>query len=71
MWGLISVNLAIINLIPIPGLDGWHIVVACYEGISRRKINSKVRKIVEYIGLGFLFLLIGVIFIKDIVMLFV
>ncbi len=31
-WGLISVNLAIFNLLPFPGLDGWQLLVTCVEG---------------------------------------
>ena len=31
-WGLISVNLAIFNLLPFPGLDGWALLVTCVEG---------------------------------------
>ncbi len=47
-WGIISVNLALFNLIPIPGLDGWQILVTCIEGavnaIKRRVYLSKVKK---------------------------
>lgn len=71
MWGLISVNLAILNLIPIPGLDGWHIVVSIYEGISKRKMNPKIKRVVETIGIVFLFALMAVVLIKDIVGLFI
>ncbi len=70
-WGLISVNLAIFNLIPIPGLDGWQIVVAAIEGISKKKVPSKAKKIVTIIGFGLLFLLMFVLLIKDIVMMFI
>ena len=41
MWGLISVNLAIFNLLPFPGLDGWQLLVTAVEGatnsVKRRK----------------------------------
>ena len=37
-WGFISVNLAIFNLLPFPGLDGWQLLVLIVEGISRKKI---------------------------------
>lgn len=69
-WGLISVNLAIFNLLPIPGLDGWQILVAVIEGAFRKKIPSKVKSIVSMIGLGLLFLLMAILIIKDIIGLF-
>lgn len=56
-WGLISVNLAIFNLLPFPGLDGWQILVTCVEGITKKKIPSKAKTIASYIGLGLLFAL--------------
>ena len=56
-WGLISVNLAIFNLLPFPGLDGWQLLVTAVEGISKKKIPNKVKNIVSFIGLGLLFLL--------------
>ena len=56
-WGLISVNLAIFNLLPFPGLDGWQILVTTVEGITRKKIPNKVKSIVSFVGLALLFLL--------------
>ncbi|MDD4531990.1 MAG: M50 family metallopeptidase [Bacilli bacterium] len=43
LWGMISVNLAIFNLLPFPGLDGWQILVTIIEGIAFRikKIKNK------------------------------
>ncbi len=38
----LNVNLAIINLLPLPVLDGGHILFALYEGVTRRKVPSKV-----------------------------
>lgn len=65
-WGLISVNLAVFNLIPIPGLDGWQIIVAAVEGTTKKKIPNKVKTIVTYIGLGLLFGLMILLLVKDI-----
>ncbi len=70
IWGVISVNLAIINLLPFPGLDGWHLLVVLIEGISRKKVPNKVKNIVSTIGLILLFGLMIVILLKDIVGLF-
>lgn len=71
MWGLISVNLAIFNLIPIPGLDGWQILVAVIEGISQRKLNAKFKKWASIIGLSLVFGLIIAILVMDVVRLFI
>ena len=38
----ININLAILNLLPLPVLDGGHIIFSLYEGISRKKIPTKV-----------------------------
>ena len=65
-WGFISVNLAIFNLLPFPGLDGWQLLVLIVEGISRKKIPEKVKNIVSLIGIGLLLLLMAVIVIKDV-----
>lgn len=66
IWGALSVNLAIVNLLPFPGLDGWQILVLIIEGITRKKIPDKAKRIVSYIGLGLLFTLMAVLVIKDI-----
>ena len=44
LWftGLLNVNLAIINLLPIPVLDGGHIVFALWEWVTRRPISARV-----------------------------
>ena len=69
-WGIISVNLAIFNLLPFPGLDGWQLLVLAIEGITRKKIPDKVKVIVSYIGLALLFGLMIVLLIKDVIGLF-
>lgn len=70
IWGLISVNLAIMNLLPFPGLDGWHLLVCAIEGISRKKINNKIKSRVSTVGMLLLFGLMFAIIILDIVRLF-
>lgn len=67
IWGLISVNLAIVNLIPFPGLDGWQLLVTAVEGISRKKIPEKAKNIVSFIGIALLFVLMAAIVVKDII----
>ena len=50
---VISLNLGIVNLLPIPVLDGGHIVFALYEMITKRRLSSKAmeKMIVPFIGL--------------------
>ena len=38
----ININLAVLNLLPLPVLDGGHICFALWEGITRRKVHPKV-----------------------------
>ena len=44
-WGIISVNLALFNLLPFPGLDGWQILVEIIEGIVNGfyKLHKKIK----------------------------
>ena len=70
LWGAISVNLAIFNLLPFPGLDGWHLLVVIVEGITKKEIPEKVKNIVSTIGLILLFGLMIFIMGRDIIRLF-
>ena len=47
--GLLSVNLGIVNLLPIPALDGGRLVFLGYETITRRKPNQKVENALHYV----------------------
>ena len=70
VWALVSVNLAIFNLLPFPGLDGWQFVVTIIEGITKKEIPSKFKTIMTYIGFGLLLTLFVVVTFKDIFALF-
>lgn len=70
LWGLISINLAIMNFLPIPGLDGWHFLVLIFEGITKKKMPEKAKNIASMIGLALLFGLMIIVTIKDIIGLF-
>ena len=67
LWGALSVNLAIVNLLPFPGLDGWQLLVLAIESIFRKKIPNKVKTIVSIVGLALLFTFMIVIVVKDII----
>lgn len=47
---LLSITLAIMNLLPIPVLDGGHLVFLIYEGITRREPSLKVRMVLQQVG---------------------
>jgi regulator of sigma E protease len=66
IWGLISVNLAVFNLLPFPGLDGWHLLVITIEGIFKKEIPSQLKNVVSVIGFFFLMSLMVFLLIKDI-----
>lgn len=65
-WGMISVNLAIVNLLPIPGLDGFQTLIIIIEAIIRREVPKKVKNILSIVGISLLMLLMGVIVVLDI-----
>ena len=49
--GFISIMLGLINLLPIPALDGSYMLIFLFEMITRKKLNYKVVQIVQYVGL--------------------
>ena len=57
---LLAIVLAFMNIIPIPGLDGGHIVITLWEMITRRPVNDKVLNVIQNIGLVLLLLLLVV-----------
>ncbi len=63
---LISVNLGLINLLPIPVLDGGHLFFFFVEAVRRRPLSLRVREIASLIGMGFLVLLMLVAFKNDV-----
>jgi regulator of sigma E protease len=48
--GFISVTLGLMNLLPIPVLDGGHIVFAALEGVTRRRLSLRVREAANWVG---------------------
>ncbi len=50
----LSVTLAIMNMLPIPALDGGHFMFLVYEGITRREPSPKVRMALQQLGFIFL-----------------
>jgi regulator of sigma E protease len=66
VMGDLSLSLAIMNLLPIPALDGGRVVILLIESIIRRDLNERIKTLI--INGSFIFLMILVIFImiKDV-----
>ncbi|TMA34902.1 MAG: RIP metalloprotease RseP [Deltaproteobacteria bacterium] len=62
---LISINLGILNLLPIPVLDGGQAVIYAVEGVQRAPLSLRTREIVQQLGLTVLLLLMGLAFWND------
>jgi regulator of sigma E protease len=65
MMMLISINLGILNLLPIPILDGGQAVIYSIEGIKRSPLSLRAREIASSVGFAMLVLLMGRAFWND------
>jgi regulator of sigma E protease len=63
---LLSINLAILNFLPIPVLDGGHLVFFFIELVTGKPVNIKVREIAQQAGIFILILLMVFVFYNDI-----
>ena len=54
---LLSINLGLINLFPIPLLDGGHVIIYLLEIVTRRELNAKIKEYLLKVGLGFILFL--------------
>ncbi len=70
MFGMITVNLGIFNLLPFPALDGGSIIFALYELVTRKKVKSEVVGYASMIGFALLMLLAVFVTAGDIMALF-
>lgn len=64
---IISIMLAVMNILPIPGLDGGHVMILLYEAVTGREPGERVMVWLEYVGLFFLISLMLLAFGNDIV----
>ena len=69
--GLVSANLGVMNLLPIPALDGGRLVFLVIEAIRGKRINSEKEGMVHFIGLMCLFALMAVVMLNDVRKLFI
>ena len=70
LMAFLSVNLALINILPIPGLDGGHVVIALVEGLIRRELPLKIKLSIQKVGIFLLMILFFTIMVNDIQRLF-
>jgi regulator of sigma E protease len=70
LTGVLSLVLAFMNLLPIPALDGGHVMFLTYEIVSRRKPSDKFLETAQKVGMVFLLALMVFIFANDIIKLF-
>ena len=67
---LISINLAILNFLPIPVLDGGHLLFFFIEAVTGRPVSIKIREIAQQAGIFVLILLMIYVFYNDIARVF-
>ena len=67
---LLSINLAFLNIMPIPGLDGGHILIHLIEGIIRKPISLKTRMMIQQAGMIFLLIIMVTVISNDFIRLF-
>jgi len=70
LMALISVNLAFINILPIPGLDGGHIALILIEVLMGRKLSVKARIRIQSVGMFILLSLMVFLLLNDIIRVF-
>jgi regulator of sigma E protease len=63
--GFLSINLAVLNFLPIPVLDGGHMVFLIWEGVTRRRPSEKVMIMATYCGLIFVLGLMALVIYLD------
>jgi regulator of sigma E protease len=61
-----SVNLGLVNLLPIPVLDGGHLVLFLLEAVRRKPVSVRTRGIVSLVGMAMLMALMAIAFKNDV-----
>ena len=70
LWVIISVNLGVMNLLPLPALDGGRLVFLFWEAVTRKPVNKNIESYINAAGLLILMALMLLITFKDIFKLF-
>jgi regulator of sigma E protease len=66
LMAIISLNLGILNLLPIPILDGGHLLLLAVEGTIRRDLSVKVKERFVQVGLVFLLVIFAIVMYNDV-----
>ncbi len=64
---LLSLNLAVINILPFPALDGGRLAFVVYEWVTRRRVNANFERIVNLVGIVILLSLAVVVSVFDVI----
>ena len=64
---IISIGLALINILPVPGLDGGHLAILLVEGVIRRELPYRVKIAIQQAGIIILLILMALVIYNDIV----
>jgi regulator of sigma E protease len=67
LLAVLSINLGLFNLLPLPALDGGRLIFLGYEGVSRRKANVRVETFVHTVGMVLLFGFILFVSVRDLI----
>lgn len=67
---VVSVSLGILNLLPIPMLDGGHLLFYVIEGVRGQPVSPAFQAVLTYVGLGLLFMLMGLAVTNDLARIF-
>lgn len=63
---IISVNLGFVNILPIPALDGGHLVVTLIEGVLRRELSDNTKIRIQQVGLALILMLTVLVVFNDV-----
>jgi regulator of sigma E protease len=70
LMSMISLNLGLLNLMPVPVLDGGHIAILGVEGLARRDLSIKVKERILMVGAALIMLLMVTVIYNDVLRLF-
>ena len=65
--GILSVNLAVINIMPFPALDGGRLLFIGFEAVFGRRVRPKIERWIHIIGFAFLISLLFLVTINDVI----
>ncbi len=64
---LLSISLALLNILPFPALDGGHLVFLAYEAVFRREVPAKVKIVIQQTGFILLLVLLAFVLYNDVI----